>query len=218
MFPACVGRGGGASSQSVLDSGVWDTQAGTKRRTGKDDRRVHRPRHTPNQSGGGEGCWMLTLAGVIILPALSFWALNRVVSRDLSKTVVHKLKDIPNNYVRPGRNNLWVAVFMGRIIGCVAVEEVTRARDVAILRSMSVDSSYQGLGVGKRLLEVVLAFCEEHGYGEIKLGTTEFQKAAQGLYERFGFKQTGRVAVPLPLGKRLQIWNYRLILPRTARI
>eukprot|EP00243_Klebsormidium_subtile_P003696 TRINITY_DN17288_c0_g1_i1.p1 TRINITY_DN17288_c0_g1~~TRINITY_DN17288_c0_g1_i1.p1 ORF type:complete len:223 (-),score=22.83 TRINITY_DN17288_c0_g1_i1:545-1213(-) len=160
------------------------------------------------------GGWMLTLAGVTILPALSYWGLYVVVSKQESKTVMHKLKDIPNNYVRPGRNNLWVAVFMGRIIGCVAVEEVTRSKDVAILRSMSVDTSYQGLGVGKRLMEVVLAFCEEHGYGEVKLGTTEFQKAAQGLYERFGFQRSGGMVVPLPLGKRLQVWNYRLALPR----
>lgn len=160
------------------------------------------------------GGWMVTLAGLTILPLLSYWGLYLVVSKDLSKTIMHKLADIRNNYVRPRRNNLWVAVFMGRIIGCVAVEEAPRARDVTVLRSMSVDASYQGLGVGKRLLEVLLAFCEEHGYREVKLGTTEFQLAAQGLYERFGFERSGGMAVPLPLGKRLQVWDYRLALPR----
>lgn len=148
--------------------------------------------------------------GLALLQALAYGVLYWTVKKQQLKTVSHHLNDVKGNYIENERSNLWVAEFAGRIIGCVAVAETSRS--VAVLRSMSVDQSYQGLGVGKRLLEVLIAFCKEHGYEEVKLGTTEFQKAAQALYEKYGFVREDDMHVPLPLGTRMGIRRYSLKL------
>jgi len=49
----------------------------------------------------------------------------------------------------------------------------------------------RGLGVGKALVERVMAAAKEMGYAEVKLDTLPSMLGARKLYERWGFEEVG---------------------------
>lgn len=57
--------------------------------------------------------------------------------------------------------------------------------------SMWVDPQARGRGVGRALLDAVVAFAREHDAAEIVLGVTDGNTAARTLYERYGFAENG---------------------------
>lgn len=84
--------------------------------------------------------------------------------------------------------NLWVAEVDGEIAGSIAV---TKSSDgVAQLRWFILDNQYQGLGIGKKLIETALNFCKEQGYQQVFLWTVSILGAARHLYRKYGFERT----------------------------
>ncbi|HEX7625509.1 MAG TPA: N-acetyltransferase [Gaiellaceae bacterium] len=75
--------------------------------------------------------------------------------------------------------------------------------------SMWVDPSYRGRGVARALLEVAVAFAEARGAGEVILSVTDGNDSARGLYESYGFADTG-VAEPLRSNPALTVRDMRL--------
>lgn len=63
-----------------------------------------------------------------------------------------------------------------------------------LLRAYSVDADYQGKGIARRSLELLPAFAEEHfpEKNEIVLAVNERNRAARHVYEKAGFRDTGR--------------------------
>ena len=55
------------------------------------------------------------------------------------------------------------------------------------LAELYVVPHLRGQGLGRALMDAVLAFARERGAGYIELNTGEDDTAARGLYERFGF-------------------------------
>lgn len=84
---------------------------------------------------------------------------------------------------------LVVARADGRIVGAAGLELYTEG---ALLRSVVVDASVQGQGLGQRLTEAALALARAHSMPTIFLLTT----TADGFFPRFGFEQIGRGDVP----------------------
>src|SRR5437867_1046179 len=64
--------------------------------------------------------------------------------------------------IDPARERLWLAETAGRLVGCVAL--VKYADDVAQLRWLLVDPASRGQGLGRRLVQEVIAFAREAGY------------------------------------------------------
>lgn len=60
------------------------------------------------------------------------------------------------------------------------------------LCKLHLNENYQGLGLGRRLLESLLSVADAKGYQIIELHVTATQVAALGLYVRMGFMQTER--------------------------
>ena len=85
-------------------------------------------------------------------------------------------------------SQMWIAEYNGQIVGDIAV--VKKGVDKAQLRWFGVDTSMQGQGLGKRLLETAMDFCKEKGYIYLTLGTLDILKPARHLYAKFGFQQT----------------------------
>lgn len=83
----------------------------------------------------------------------------------------------------------WVAVRDGIVVGTVAA--VPRVTELYI-RSMAVRPAVQGQRVGAELLRTVEAVGVDQRYGRLVLSSTPFLHAALRLYERHGFRRTGK--------------------------
>jgi amino-acid N-acetyltransferase len=82
-----------------------------------------------------------------------------------------------------------VAEDQGRLVGVAGLELY---RDSALLRSVAVDESRRGSGVGRALIDRALALSRERGIREVFLLTT----TAEHYFPRFGFAGVGPEAVP----------------------
>ena len=87
-----------------------------------------------------------------------------------------------------------VARLNGRVVGAAGLE---RYADGALLRSVVVDASAQGHGLGQRLTEAALALARDLCMPSVFLLTT----TADGFFPRFGFERIGREDVPNRCGR-----------------
>jgi DNA-binding MarR family transcriptional regulator/ribosomal protein S18 acetylase RimI-like enzyme len=81
-----------------------------------------------------------------------------------------------------------------KIIGTCALLKAGEARFE--LSKMAITEAYQGLGVGRRLLQTVLQAFENQGGGELYLETNSVLAPAIRLYESVGFVHVARPAGP----------------------
>lgn len=105
------------------------------------------------------------------------------------------LRDIPGFYQRDG-GNFWVALVGARVIGTIALLDIGGGRGA--LRKMFVARDHRGAasGVARRLLDVLVAWCRARDIREVYLGTTEHFRAAHRFYEKHGFVEVARAALP----------------------
>ena len=88
----------------------------------------------------------------------------------------------------------WVARLDGRVVGSVGVARLPDGR--AELHRLYLDATLRGRGVGRALVEAVLAWCRSAGVARLTLWSdTRFDRAHR-LYEGMGFTQTGEREVP----------------------
>jgi GNAT superfamily N-acetyltransferase len=90
----------------------------------------------------------------------------------------------------PPHGGIWLAESDGRGIGCVALRPMEDA--AAEIKRMFVDESWRGRGVGRALLETLIAGARARGYNTLRLGTLSDMTAAQGLYQSLGFAPVER--------------------------
>ena len=105
------------------------------------------------------------------------------------------LREIPAFYqVRGG--NFWVALAGGRVVGTISLLDIGNGQGA--LRKMFVHPDHRGAGAGtaKRLLDTLLDWARAHGIREIFLGTTAKFLAAHRFYEKNGFSEIARTALP----------------------
>jgi putative acetyltransferase len=95
------------------------------------------------------------------------------------------LLDIEAAYTKNRGVFLLVLDAQGNIIGTVGLYQVTE--DEAMLRKMYVSPEARGTGLGRKLLEEVLAFAKEAGYESIVLESMNTMHAAIALYQSAGF-------------------------------
>ncbi len=103
------------------------------------------------------------------------------------------LKDIPNFYHK-GCGNFWIALDPDQVVGTVALVDIGN-QEVA-LRKMFVNKDYRGKGVSKKLLEVLVTWAKEKYSKTIYLGTTPAFLAAHRFYEKNGFVEISKEALP----------------------
>ncbi len=109
----------------------------------------------------------------------------------------------------PARDRFWLCEHQGRIIGSLLL--MHRGEDAAQLRYFMVLPDYQGIGLGKRLMELFMAFLRERGYRSAYLWTVSELPAAAALYRRHGFRLTEEKP-STAFGKPLTEQRYDLVL------
>ena len=96
---------------------------------------------------------------------------------------------LPGPYTPP-RGGLWLARIGEVGVGCVALRPLDDA--MAEVKRMYVDPEARGQGVGRALMETLIAGARARGYETLRLGTLEEMTAAQGLYHSLGFRPIER--------------------------
>jgi molybdenum cofactor guanylyltransferase len=87
---------------------------------------------------------------------------------------------------------VWVALAGEEVVGSVALRRIG-ARQVELKR-MYLRARLRGRGVGRKLLQMAVAWAREHRIERIVLDTTEEMRAARRLYEAHGFVRSDGAA------------------------
>ena len=91
---------------------------------------------------------------------------------------------LPGPYIAP-RGAIWLAEADGAAVGCVALRPLPGG--IGEVKRMYVDPAWRGKGVGRALLETLIARARDMGYHAIRLGTVAEMTAARALYASLGF-------------------------------
>ena len=105
------------------------------------------------------------------------------------------LMRIPSFY-QVGDGNFWVARSGDEVVGTLSLLDIGSHQGA--LRKMFVQRDFRGSGSGtaQRLLETLIGWCTARGVREIYLGTTPHFHAAHRFYEKNGFHEIAKTALP----------------------
>ena len=101
-----------------------------------------------------------------------------------------ELSSLPGKY-SPSKNG---ALFLARLpstnqpVGCVGLRAMSQPGTCEIKR-LYVDPAGRGLGVGRKLVEVLIGEARKLGYGACLLDTLPQMVEARGLYRSLGFAE-----------------------------
>src|SRR5580765_3629648 len=112
---------------------------------------------------------------------------ERVLGVDLCfQGFAQELADLPGDYAPP-RGTLLLARDGDAIAGCIALRPVDD-RDCEMKR-LYVRDAFRAAGLGRHLVERLIAAAQAIGYRRMVLDTLPTMIAAQRLYESFGFSE-----------------------------
>ena len=98
-----------------------------------------------------------------------------------------EVKSLPGAYAPPA-GRLLLAYDNGQVGGCIALRKL----DVQIceMKRLYVRPAHRGEGVGRRLVDAIIAEARSIGYGRMRLDTIESSmQDAIALYRRRGFRE-----------------------------
>lgn len=98
----------------------------------------------------------------------------------------HKYQILTNDELK--QRCIDVSSYCKTLVGTVGIVQSMNSEDCAWLRRMTVKPKYQGMGIGKALLNEALQFCCDRNYSGVELITTEWHEKARSLYVKKGFQ------------------------------
>jgi ribosomal protein S18 acetylase RimI-like enzyme len=96
-----------------------------------------------------------------------------------------ELEALPGKYAPPD-GALILARVNGQSAGCIALRKIEDG--VCEMKRLYVRDEYRGLKIGRLLIARIIEEAEIRNYQSIRLDTAPDMKAAQSLYESFGFR------------------------------
>ena len=95
-----------------------------------------------------------------------------------------ELNTLPGKY-QPPDGALILALVEGREAGCIALRKISK--DICEMKRLYVRDEYRGLGLGKKLVGMIIDEAVNNNYQYMRLDTLPTMKSAQSLYLSFGF-------------------------------
>ena len=95
-----------------------------------------------------------------------------------------EIAHLEEKYGRP-KGRLFLVRCDGSVAGCIAIRYLEEG--VCELKRVYLRPAYQGCGVGRQMMEKILAEAREAGYRLMRLDTTPYLTAAYALYQKFDF-------------------------------
>jgi N-acetylglutamate synthase-like GNAT family acetyltransferase len=114
---------------------------------------------------------------------------------DITPAQQPDLKSIPTFY-QTGVGNFWVALVNDTVVGTIALKDIGKGK--AALRKMFVAPAWRGRerGVAHALLDTLLTWARSKSVSDVYLGTTAQFEAAHRFYEKNGFIEVPKEALP----------------------
>jgi putative acetyltransferase len=98
-----------------------------------------------------------------------------------------ELVSLPGEYSRPA-GRLLLAELEGHLAGCVALRKLDSK--ICEMKRLYLRPQFRGKGLGRVLVERIIAEAREIGYRRMRLDTVEpVMKDAVGMYRKLGFKE-----------------------------
>jgi putative acetyltransferase len=98
-----------------------------------------------------------------------------------------ELENFDRDYAAP-KGAFLLAAEGGGYVACVGLRQF--ADEVGEMKRLYVTPAARGTGLGRQLVERLIAVARELGYRNLVLDTLPSMKEAQGLYQSLGFKPT----------------------------
>ena len=95
-----------------------------------------------------------------------------------------EVASLPGNYAPP-EGSFLVAYVGKKPAGCVALRR--NLEGICEMKRLFVREEFQGLGLGKRLVEEIIEEGRNLGYSYLRLDTLPSMNKAQQIYEDYGF-------------------------------
>ncbi|HEY7088520.1 MAG TPA: GNAT family N-acetyltransferase [Tepidisphaeraceae bacterium] len=97
------------------------------------------------------------------------------------------IDDIDTTYMRIPGNHFWVVEGKAAdVVGMIGVQH--HEQNVGEIRRLRVRGDMRRRGIGTRLVETALKFCQDHNYLKITLDTFMDREPAIKLFEKFRFR------------------------------
>jgi len=96
-----------------------------------------------------------------------------------------ELANLPGGYAPP-RGRLLLAREGDEVVGCVALRPL--ADDVCEMKRLYVRPAYRSAGVGRQLVQAIIAAAKEIGYRRMRLDTLPKLAVARRMYHVLGFR------------------------------
>jgi len=99
------------------------------------------------------------------------------------------IDDIAESYMKAPGNHFWVAENKGgEVIGMIGLHH--HDQGTGEIRRLRVRRDSQRRGIGGKLVETALRFCQEHGYLKVTLDTFMEREPAVKLFQKYRFNHS----------------------------
>lgn len=111
------------------------------------------------------------------------WGFELYFETLIAEGLVAFMRDYDN-----ARDGIWTVSLDGQVEACIVIDGKKATTDGARLRWFIIGDALRGQGIGRKLMQTAIDFCDEKGYTRVTLGTFAGLNAARHLYESFGFE------------------------------
>ncbi len=99
-----------------------------------------------------------------------------------------------DEHYAPPHGAFWVVRDAGQLVGSIGVERVDAT--TAEIHRLYLDAHLRGRGLGRALVEEVLAWCRANAFTRLVLWSDTRFEHSHRLYDRMGFRRHGERTVP----------------------